>query len=129
MKYEVKEGLYYTKEHEWLKVEGDTGIVGITHYASEELGDIAFIELPEPGKVEKDGKMCEIESVKAVSDIYAPISGEITEVNSELTDSPELINENPYSAWIAKIKMENKGELEELMSAQEYTKYIESLTE
>lgn len=129
MKYEVKEGLYYTKEHEWLKIEGDTGIVGITHYASEELGDIAFIELPKPGKVEKGGKMCEIESVKAVSDIYAPISGEIIEANGELTDSPELINKDPYSAWIAKIKIGDREELDELLSAQEYTEYLESITE
>lgn len=129
MKYEVKEGLYYTKEHEWLKIEGDTGIVGITHYASEELGDIAFIELPKPGKVEKDGKMCEIESVKAVSDIYAPISGGIIEANDELTDSPELINKDPYSAWIAKIKIGDRKELDELLSAQEYTEYLESITE
>jgi glycine cleavage system H protein len=129
MEYETKEGLYYTKEHEWLKVEGDTAIVGISHYASVEMGDVAYIELPKPGKVSKGGKMCEIESVKAVSDIYAPVSGEITEVNSELTDSPELINEDPYNAWIAKIKIKDTAELENLMSAQEYTAYIKSLKE
>jgi glycine cleavage system H protein len=129
MEYEVKEGFYYSEEHEWLKVEGDIGIVGISHYASEELGDIAYIELPKPGSVKQGGKMCEIESVKAVSDIYAPISGKIVETNNELTDSPEKINENPYSAWIVKIRIENKAELENLMSAQRYTEYIESLGE
>ncbi len=129
MEYEVKEGLYYTEEHEWLKVEGDTAIVGISHYASVEMGDVAYVELPKPGEVVQGGKMCEIESVKAVSDIYAPVSGEITEVNSELTDSPELINEDPYGAWVAKIKMKDKGELENLMSAKEYTEYVRSLKE
>ena len=129
MEYEVREGLYYSKEHEWLKVEGDTGIVGITHYASEELGDIAFIELPKSKKVHQGGKLCEIESVKAVSDIYSPISGEIIAVNSTLTDSPELINEDPYSAWIAKVTIDKKAELENLMSAEEYKEYLESLKE
>ncbi len=129
MEYEVKEGLYYTEEHEWLKIEGDTAIVGISHYASVEMGDVAYVELPKPGEVVQGGKMCEIESVKAVSDIYAPVSGEITEVNSELTDSPELINEDPYGAWVAKIKMKDKGELENLMSAKEYTEYVRSLKE
>lgn len=127
MKYDVKEGLYYTKDHEWLKIEGDIGIVGISHYASEELGDIAFVELPKPGRVRQGGKMCEIESVKAVSDIYAPISGEIVEMNSTLTDSPELINKDPYGAWIARIKIENMSERDKLMSADQYTKYVESL--
>jgi glycine cleavage system H protein len=129
MEYEVKEGFYYSEEHEWLKIEDDIGIVGISHYASEELGDIAYIELPKSGNVKQGGKMCEIESVKAVSDIYAPISGEIVETNNELTDSPEKVNEDPYSAWIVKIKIENKAELENLMSAKEYTEYIRSLEE
>ena len=129
MEYEVKEELYYSKEHEWLKAEDNTGIVGITHYAAVELGDVAYIELPKPGRVEQGGKMCEIESVKAVSDIYAPVTGEIVDVNHELDESPELINEDPYGAWIAKIKLEDTAELDTLMSAQEYTTYIESLKE
>ncbi len=129
MEYEIKEGLYYSEEHEWLKVENNTGIVGISHYASEELGDIAYIELPKPGKVTQGGKMCEIESVKAVSDIYAPISGEIIEVNSELTDSPEKINEDPYGAWISKISIADTAELNNLMSAEKYAEYIDSLKE
>lgn len=129
MEYEIREGLYYSEEHEWLKVENSTGTVGISHYAAEELGDIAFIELPKPGKVTQGGKMCEIESVKAVSDIYAPVSGEIIEVNSELTDSPEKINEDPYGAWIAKISIADAAELDNLMSAEKYTEYIDSLKE
>lgn len=127
MQYKIEDGLYYSKEHEWLKIEDDTGIVGLSHYAAEELGDIAYIELPQSGPVVQGGKLCEIESVKAVSDIYAPISGEIVEVNSELSDSPELINEKPYSAWIARIKISDKAEYENLMSAAEYRQYIESL--
>ncbi|MBU7013274.1 MAG: glycine cleavage system protein GcvH [Theionarchaea archaeon] len=128
MKYKTKEGLYYTKEHEWLNVEDGTGTVGLSHYAAEELGDIAYIELPKPGKVTQGGKLCEIESVKAVSDIYAPVSGLVVEVNNALTDSPELINQDSYAAWICKIDIEDKKEIEKLMSAQEYATYVESLT-
>ena len=129
MEYIVKEGLYYTKEHEWIRIEGDIGIVGITHYAAEELGDVAYIELPKPGKVTQGGKMCEIDSVKTVSDIFAPVSGEIVETNGELDGDPEMINRNPYGAWIAKIKIEDAQELENLMPPQEYSKYIKSLKE
>lgn len=127
MKYTIKEGLYYTKEHEWLKIEGDTGVVGLSHYASEELGDIAYVELPKPGTVTRGDKICEIESVKAVSDIYAPISGEITEVNNTLTESPEKINEDPYTAWIVKIRLRDQAEVEQLMSASQYAAYLESV--
>jgi glycine cleavage system H protein len=127
MEYIIKEDLYYTKEHEWIKIEGNTGVVGISHYASKELGDVAYIELPKLGNITKGGKMCEIESVKAVSDIYAPISGEIVDVNKELDSSPELINEDPYSAWIVKIHVGNSAELDDLLSPQEYTDYIASL--
>ncbi len=129
MEYIVKEGLYYTKDHEWIRIEGDMGIVGITHYAAEELGDVAYIELPKPGKVTQGGKMCEIDSVKTVSDIFAPISGEIVEANSELDGDPEMINRNPYGAWIVKIRIEDARELENLMPPQEYSKYIKSLKE
>jgi glycine cleavage system H protein len=129
MEYIVKEGLYYTRDHEWIRPEGNIGFVGITHYAAEQLGDVAYIELPKPGKVTQGGKMCEIDSVKTVSDIFAPISGEIVEANNELDGDPEMINRDPYGAWIAKIKIENAKELENLMSAQEYTEYIKSLKE
>ncbi|MBU7018136.1 MAG: glycine cleavage system protein GcvH [Theionarchaea archaeon] len=127
MEYKVKEGLYYTKDHEWIRIEGDIGIVGITHYAAEEMGDVAYIELPKPGKVTQGGKMCEIDSVKTVSDIFAPVSGEIVEANSGLDGDPEMINRNPYGAWIAKIRIDDARELENLMSAQKYSEYIKSL--
>ncbi|AIF68491.1 glycine cleavage system protein H [Palaeococcus pacificus DY20341] len=128
--YQVKEGLYYTKDHEWVQVMDDgTVLVGISDYAQKELGDLAYVELPEVGAtVEKGDTLCEVESVKAVSEVYAPISGEIVEVNEELEDAPEKINEEPYEAWIAKIKPENlEEELGELMDAEAYVKYLESL--
>lgn len=128
--YKVKEGLYYTKEHEWVQVLEDGNVlVGISDYAQKELGDVAYIELPEVGKEVKQFEvLCEIESVKAVSEVYAPVSGEVIEVNGELEDAPEKINEEPYGAWIAKIKPENlEKELGELMDAEAYVKYLESL--
>ncbi|WP_297499317.1 glycine cleavage system protein GcvH [Thermococcus sp.] len=128
--YKVKEGLYYTKDHEWAQVlEDGTVLVGITDYAQKELGDLAYVELPEVGKaVSKGDLLCEIESVKAVSEVYAPVSGEVIEVNEELEDSPELLNEDPYGNWIAKLKPSNlEEELRELMDAGAYAKYLESL--
>jgi len=128
--YKVKEGLYYTKDHEWVKVLGDgTVLVGISDYAQKELGDLAYVELPEVGKeVNKGDVLCEIESVKAVSEVYAPVSGEVVEVNEELEDSPELLNEDPYEHWIAKLKPRNlEEELKELMDAEAYAKYLEGL--
>lgn len=128
--YKVKEGLYYTKDHEWAQVmEDGTVLIGISDYAQKELGDLAYVELPEIGKeVSKGDVLCEVESVKAVSEVYAPISGEIIEVNEELEDAPEKINEEPYEAWIAKIKPSNlEEELKELMSAEKYAEYLESL--
>ena len=124
----VKEGLYYTKKHEWLKVEGNTGIVGITDYAQEEMGDIAYIDLPEKGKeLKKSGEICEIESVKAVSEAYSPVSGKIIEINTELGDKPEKINENPYGAWIVKIELSNKKEVKDLMDKKKYEEYLRTL--
>jgi glycine cleavage system H protein len=128
--YKVKEGLYYTKEHEWVQVLEDGNVlVGISDYAQKELGDVAYVELPEVGKEVKQFEvLCEIESVKAVSEVYAPVSGEVVEVNGELEDAPEKINEEPYEAWIAKIKPENLEEdLKNLMDAEAYAKYLESL--
>ncbi|WP_461867196.1 glycine cleavage system protein GcvH [Thermococcus sp.] len=128
--YKVEEGLYYTKDHEWAKVlEDGTVLVGISDYAQKELGDIAYIELPEVGASFKKGEvLCEVESVKAVSEVYAPVSGEVVEVNEELEDSPELINEDPYENWIAKLKPENlEEELKELMDAKAYAEYLEGL--
>ncbi|AEC52810.1 glycine cleavage system protein H [Pyrococcus sp. NA2] len=128
--YKVKEGLYYTKEHEWVQVLDDgTVLVGITDYAQKELGDLAYVELPEVGKeVNKGDVLCEVESVKAVSEVYAPVSGEVVEVNEELSESPEKINEDPYGAWIAKLKPKNlEEELKELMDAEKYAEYLKSL--
>lgn len=128
--YKVKEGLYYTKDHEWIQVlEDGTALVGVSDYAQKELGDLAYVELPEVGtEVSKGDVLCEVESVKAVSEVYAPVSGEVVEVNEELDDAPEKINEEPYEAWIAKLKPSNlEEELKELMDAEAYAKYLESL--
>ena len=125
---EIKKDLYYTKKHEWVHVEGEIGTVGISDYAQEELGDVAYVDLPEEGEhVEKDDELCEIESVKAVTEVYVPVSGEITAVNTELEDAPEKINEDPYDAWIVKIALEAKDEIDDLMTAEEYEKYVEDL--
>ncbi len=125
MGYKVIEGLYYTKNDEWIKVEGDIGTVGITDYAQDKLGDIVYLEDIEKGKKIKAGEtLTTIESVKAASDIYAPVSGEVIEVNSEVIKEPSIINKDPYGkGWIAKIKIENPDELKELMKAEEYSNY------
>ena len=129
--YEVPEGLYYTEEHEWLKVLDDgNALMGITDYAQKQLHEIVYVELPEVGKeVEQMDVLGAVESVKAVSDVYSPISGTIIEVNETLLDSPELLNEDPYGeGWIAKIKPKNlDAELKKLMTAEKYKKHIEAL--
>lgn len=116
----------YSKEHEWIKIEGDIGIVGITDFAQQQLTDIVFIELPEKGKkVEKNKQVAVIESVKSVSDIFTPVSGEIIEVNEQLKDSPDAVNKDPFGqGWIFKIKINDKSELNNLMSAEDYDSYI-----
>ncbi len=115
----------YTKEHEWVNVEGDTGTVGITDHAQKELGDIVYVDLPKVrSTVEKGKTIGSVESVKAVSDIYSPVSGEIVAVNDLLTASPEKLNEDPHgAAWMVKIKLSSPGETAELMSAADYQKY------
>ncbi len=119
------ENFRYTKEHEWVKVEGDTGTIGITDHAQKELGDIVYVDLPKPGAVAEKGKTIgSVESVKAVSDIYAPVSGEVTEANSLLAASPEKLNEDPHgAAWLFKVKLSSADEVKELMSAAEYAAY------
>src|SRR5574340_428036 len=119
--------LKYTKEHEWLKVEGNTATVGITDYAQDSLGDVVYVELPqEGGAVTKNEPFGVVESVKAVSDLYSPISGSVSEVNDAIIDSPEAINEDPYGdAWMIKVEIANHGELDDLMTADEYQKYAE----
>jgi len=116
------ENLKYTKDHEWIKVEGENGIVGITEYATGELGDVVFVELPAPGKQVKQGESFgTIEAVKAVSDLFAPLSGEIVEINTELEKSPELVNKDPYGkGWMIKLKISNKTELNNLLDVKTY---------
>lgn len=125
MTNKVIENLYYTKSDEWLKVDDDIGIVGITDYAQDQLGDIVYLEKVEKGKKLKPGEaLTTIESVKAVSDVYTPVSGEVVEVNEKLVDDTSIINKDPYDeGWIAKMKMDNKDELKNLMNAQEYSEY------
>ncbi|MCD6594722.1 glycine cleavage system protein GcvH [bacterium] len=122
----VLDGLYYTKEHEWVKVEGDIASVGITDYAQGELGDVVYVELPSTNKkVSVGDTFSTIEAVKAVSDVYSPVSGEIVEVHRELATVPDLINKDPYgSGWMTKIKIANHDDIKNLLSADEYRKLI-----
>jgi glycine cleavage system H protein len=119
--------LKYTKEHEWVRVEGKIATVGITDYAQEELGDIVNIELPSEGdEVHKDEPLGTVESVKASSEVFAPISGTVTEVNEPLMDAPETINEDPFDeGWMVRVEMSNPAELKELMDAAAYRAYIQ----
>lgn len=122
----VIEGLYYTNTHEWVKVEDGFGFIGITDYAQDSLGEIVFVELPEEDdQVEAGGELSAIESVKAASDIISPVTGTIVLINDELEDSPELINEDPYENWIAKVELEDESELQKLLSAEEYKEICE----
>jgi glycine cleavage system H protein len=116
----------YTKEHEWIKIDGETVILGITNFAQDQLTDVVFVELPEVGKqIEQNGNLCVVESVKSVSDIFSPISGEIVEVNNTLEDSPALINNDPFEdGWIVKLKVKDEKDLEQLMTAEEYDKFL-----
>ncbi len=122
----IPEDLLYTKEHEWAKIEGDTATVGITDYAQGELGDIVFVELPQVGDtVTKDESFGTIEAVKAVSDLYAPLSGEVAEVNGALEETPETVNQSPYEdGWMIKIKLSDPSEKESLLSPDEYKKLV-----
>ncbi len=115
----------FTKEHEWVHVEGDTGTIGISFHAQKELGDIVYVDLPKLGAAAVKGQTIgSVESVKAVSDIYAPVSGEVTAVNETLTTSPEKLNEDPHgAAWLYKVKLSAPGEVNELMNAADYTAY------
>ncbi len=116
----------YTKEHEWVNADGAIGTVGITFHAQKELGDIVYVDLPKPGTSVEAGKTIgSVESVKAVSDIYSPVSGEVTEVNDLLTASPEKLNEDPHGvAWLVKIKLSDPDQIKALMSTADYQKYI-----
>lgn len=116
----------YTKDHEWIRVDGDTATVGITAYAAEQLGDVVFVELPEIGKsVTQGGEMAVVESVKAASEVYAPVNGEVVEVNSELESAPETVNEAPDGAgWFVKLKLSDTSQLEGLMDEAAYKAHI-----
>jgi len=123
---ECPDDLKYTREHEWLLVEGKVATVGITDYAQEQLGDVVFVELPSVGdKVTKDEAMGVIESVKAVSDVYAPVSGVVIEVNDDLPDSTEMINEDPYGdGWMVKIELSDPTDVDDLLSSGDYEQFV-----
>jgi glycine cleavage system H protein len=125
----VVEGLLYTKEHEWAKVEGNTVTIGITDYAQEQLGEVTFVELPEVGKeLEQNDELGVVESSKAASDIYSPVTGKVIEVNTELESSPELINEDCYKGgWLCKIELSDTGSLDSLMDEKKYEAYLKEL--
>jgi glycine cleavage system H protein len=120
------ENLRYTKEHEWVRVEGDLGVIGITNHAQQELGDIVYVDLPKVGTAVEQGKsLGSVESVKAVSDIYSPVSGEIVEVNETLGQSPEQLNQDPHgAAWLVKIRLGAPDQLKALLSAADYQAYV-----
>lgn len=120
----IVEGLLYTKEDEWIKVEGETATVGVTDHAQNALSDIVFLDLPATGKKFKSGKKFgEVESVKAAADLYMPVSGTVVGINNTLRGKPELINTKPYDCWLIKIAIEDSAELSSLMDAQAYTDY------
>lgn len=122
-------GLKYTQEHEWIRVEGDVGTVGITPYAQEQLGDVVFVELPEVGRKAEQGKeIAVVESVKAASEIFAPVSGSIVDVNKALPDAPATVNSDPLGAgWFFKVKLSEPGQLGKLMDEAAYKTYVEGL--
>lgn len=124
---DIPEDLSYTAEHEWVALEGDVATIGITDYAQGELGDVVFVELPNQGdKTVQMEPFGTIEAVKAVSELYAPLSGEVVEVNTKLEEQPELINNSPYEeGWIIKIKIKDDSEMQKLLSAEDYQKEIE----
>ena len=128
---ELPEDLKYTREHEWISIDGNVATVGITDHAQHQLGDVVFVELPAVGdRVEKSDPFGVVESTKAVSDVYAPISGEIAEVNDDLPDNPELINEDPYGdGWMVKIAVGDRSDLEDLLTADEYRLFVEESAE
>ena len=118
-------GLKYTKDHEWIDVSGDRGRIGITDYAQQQLGDVVYVELPEVGaKVKQGQSFGTIESVKAVSELYSPVSGEVVDVNGSLKDKPETVNSNPHGSWMIAVKLTNPGEVGGLLDATQYTALV-----
>ncbi|GAB4246720.1 MAG: glycine cleavage system protein GcvH [Acidobacteriota bacterium] len=130
MTMKIPADLLYTKQHEWIAIDGDTATVGITDYAQQELGDIVYVELPEVGRsFEAEDSFGSVESVKAVSNIYMPMSGKVIEVNEDLADAPEIVNQDPYGeGWLIKIQLTDPSQADELMSAEEYEQYLEEET-
>lgn len=123
------ETFYYSQDHEWLKVEGEEAVLGITDFAQKQLGDIIYVDLPAVGKtVEAHQTLATVESVKSVSDVYSPVAGEVIEVNQQLIQTPELINRDPHGqGWILKLRLKDKSELNSLMKAGDYEKFLEGL--
>ncbi|MDA0999598.1 MAG: glycine cleavage system protein GcvH [bacterium] len=120
-------GLKYSREHEWVKVEGNIAVIGITDYAQSELGDVVYVELPDVGSdVEANNTFGVVESVKAVSDLYSPVTGQITEVNEQLNDQPELVNSDPFEdGWMLRVEMKDPSELDDLLDADAYKAFVE----
>ena len=125
---EVLDNLLYSKEHEWIQMDGGNGTIGITDHAQKELGDVVFVDLPKIGQVFSVNQvLANVESVKAVSEVYCPVDGEVTDINLDLENSPQLVNESPYStAWLVKIKLSNVNEVKELLTASQYRNYLTS---
>ena len=125
----VPEDLHYSKDHEWIRMEGEVGTVGITDHAQNSLGDVVYVELPKPGEsFAAHDTFGSVESVKAVSELFLPVAGEVTEVNESLTDEPEKVNNDPYGeGWMLRVRLSNRGEVDSLLSAAEYEDYIGSL--
>jgi glycine cleavage system H protein len=121
----VLEDLLYTEDHEWIKVEGDEALIGLADYAQDSLGDIVYVELPdEDEEFDKEETFAAVESVKAASDVYMPVSGRIVEVNEALMDDPSLLNQDSYENWIVKIEILDKSELDDLMTSEDYEKFL-----
>ncbi|AIS51447.1 glycine cleavage system H protein GcvH [Thermoanaerobacter kivui] len=122
----VLEGLYYSKDHEWVKVEGDKAYVGITDYAQHSLGNIVYIELPEVGAELSAGDVLGVvESVKAASDVYIPVNGKVIDVNTSIIDDPSLVNNDPYENWMILVELKDKSQLDNLMTAEKYKKFLD----
>ncbi len=127
----VPEDLHYSKDHEWVRVEGDVAIVGITDYAQNSLGDVVYVELPKKGEeFATNESFGSVESVKAVSEVFTPVSGEVVEVNEQLNDTPEKVNSDPYGeGWMVRMRMSNSGEVDSLLTAAEYEDFTKAETE
>ena len=124
----IPEELKYSKDHEWVSVDGDVATVGITDYAQQSLGDVVYVEMPNEGdNFSAHDAFGSVESVKAVSEIFTPVSGEVVETNADLNDAPEVVNDDPYGdGWMVRVKMDNAGELDGMLSAEEYEEYLKS---